>query len=358
MSKYIFSAAIVFASFYCYSQNDNGKYINQPFPINSASGKAVVAGEVNTFVYSNYYGKDVKKENYTNSHAKPEYLVYELFHNMQIKNLNAIDKLYDSSFNRKDFEGNPMAERLKDYEDIKFCSKFKTGDRIIIRYDFISKSKHYPFFAAIKKIQGEYYLTMDLNLSDPFNVVGSLSPYNLLDKSVTPANIDQLKPFYFTEKENRIFFTNEKPDEDYTAVYLEFEHYDENSKAPEIAVLKELQKAVQSKDSSEMENMLLKNDRSLLANPYYSSYLYDELRKVFRNYSIISPLVSIQTNAGKIIYFKFSNPGQSSNIASIVLKKWGYNYYVALQMASSDLNNILQNVYVREAIYDYFKRQL
>jgi len=356
MKKNILIAIILFAGYCCYSQTE-GNYLNKPFSIYSSSGKLIIAGGLSTYVYSNYYGKDVKRETYSDPHLKPEYLVYELFKNMKVENLNAIDKLYDTSFRKKNFDADQMKERLKNYTDIKFISKFKTGDMIVVRYDFVSAGKEYAYFAVVKNIEGKFYLTSEINLSDPFNVVGSLSPYNLFNKPGAALNTSNMTPFYFVEKENKIFFTNQLPNEDHTALYLAFDFYDNNSSAAEIDFMKQLQEAAQSIDPVEIKNLLAKDELASLSDPYFKNYFYEDIKKVFKNYSVISPLASIKTDDGRILYFRYSAPGQSSGIASILLKRSGDRYYLSLRMTDGDVNNILQNVYIREAIHNYFKQK-
>ena len=357
MSKLILTIATFFAALFCYSQDDHGNYFSKPFSIFNSSGKEIVAGSVNTFVYSNYFGKDVAKQSSGNAHKKPEYLVYQFFTAMKLRDFNAISKLFDSSFDRKDFESNSITQVADNSSDIRYCSKFITGDRTIVRYDFISKKGSFPYFAIIKRIQGEYYLTSSLDLSDPFNVVGSLSPFNMFDKSTSQASVAGMTPFYFIEKEGKIFYTTQKPDEDFTAVYLKLEKYYPNSKASEIEVLKQLQRVAREKDFSRVKDLLIKNDWPLLTDSKYNSYLNDKILNIFRNNSNISPLCSIQTGSGKILYFEYSNPGQGSNIASIALNKSINKYYLSMKFTNSDENNVLQNIYVREAIYDYLKQK-
>jgi len=356
MKKNILIAIILFTGYCCYSQTEVN-YLNKPFPIYSSSGRVIIAGGLDTYVYSNYYGKDVKKETYSDPHTKPEYLVYELFKNMKVENLNAIDKLYDTSFRKKNFNTDQMKEMLRDYNDIKFISKFKTGDMIIVRYDFVSTGKAYAYFAAVKNIEGKFYLTSEINLSDPFNVVGSLSPYNLLNQLGATLNTSKMTPFYFVEKENKIFFTNQLPNEDHTVLYLAFDFYDNNSSAAEIDFIKQLQEAARSIDPVEIKSLLAKDELASLSDPYFKEYFYEEIKKIFKNYSLISPLASLKTNDGRIVYFRYSAPGQSAGVASVLLKRSADKYYLSLKMTDGDVNNILQNVYIRESIHNYFKQR-
>jgi hypothetical protein len=356
MSKNILVAVFLVLSSFCFAQDNNEGYFKKPFAIYRSTEQLILAGEVSTHVYSNYFGKDVEKEIGNNSHQKPEYLVYDLFRNIKIRNLDNIDKLYDTSFNRSDFNLYKIESSLRNVTDIKFRSKFVTGDRIVIRYDFISGENQIPYFAAIRNIGGEYYLTMDLNLSDPFNVIGSFSPYNLFDKTNVAVNTDHMTAFYFVEKDNKIFFTNEKPGEDYTALYLSITHYHANSKAPELDLLKKIETASLLDDSSTVSKLVIPSEKALLSDPSFVEYLHFYLMKMFKNYSEISPLGSIETNDGKIVYLKFSNPRQSANVATILFRKWGNQWYISMKRTAGEMNNLLQNAYVREAITDYFKK--
>jgi hypothetical protein len=356
MPKFILTAIILLTTIRIYSQPSNEKYFYKPFPISKSSVQAIIAGDLNTFVYFYYFGKDVKKEGYRDPHSKAEYLVFELFKDMKNGDIAGISKLYDSSFNKKDFDVTRMTNMLKKYDDIKYMSKFNSGDVVIVRYNFVSSSNQYAFFAVIRKIKESYYLTTNINVSEPFNVIGSFSPYNLFEKTDDSVNTNKMTAFYFVKNENKVFFSNDLPKQEYTAVYLAFEFYDSSITSPEISFVRQLQKAARSSDSTEMKNQITNDQLTLLARSYFSNY-YNEIKKIFWNYSIISPLAAIKTNDGKILYFKYSDVGQSPNIASIILKESNGKYSLSLRMTDDNLNNVLQNIYVREAIYDYFNRR-
>jgi hypothetical protein len=370
MSKYIFATLMLFITVRSFSQ-DSSKYFYKPFPVYKNEGKLIIAGDVNSFVYPAYYGKDVKKKGYTDPHAKPEYLVYELFRDMKNKDVDGIGTLYDSSFVKADFDPNQM-DMLKDYDDIKFRSKFKSGKLTIVRYDFVStlNKKTYPYFAVVRKIGDDYFLTMNINVTDPFNLVGSYSPNNhLKQKTEIPVNTSHMTPFYFIENDSDatdIYFTNELPHDDYTAVYLAFDFYNKTSTSPEINFLRQLQKTAQI-DSAKMIDLLVKADVPLLTDPYFGNYFYAEIKKIFRGYPDVTPLATIKINDGKILYFRFSdakvsnddlsnlsNTAESGHISSIIIKEVGGKYYLSLRATNNDVNNVLLNIYMKEAIYDYF----
>src|SRR5438270_4099530 len=207
---------------------DNSQYFYKPYPIYKAHGQLVLAGSVNTYVYNKYYGKDIQKENYNDAHAKPEYLVYELFKSMKNKDVTAVGKLYDKTFNQDDFSGSRMGDQLKDYIDIRFRSKFRSGDLTIVRYDFVSADgkKVFPFFASVKKMEGGYFLTTEINVSDPFNMIGSFSPDNLFNKASESVSTKGMTSLYFVRKEGKILLAGGLPDEDYAALFLRFDVYD------------------------------------------------------------------------------------------------------------------------------------
>ncbi|HYM94415.1 MAG TPA: hypothetical protein VET23_09775 [Chitinophagaceae bacterium] len=356
MQKYICTILIFFFTASIYSQ-DNSKYFYEPFPVYKSDGQVVIAGNVNAFVYSNYYGKNVQSEGYTDPHVKPECLVYELFTEMKNKNLDAIGKLYDTSYDKKNFDGNRMADMMKNYTDIKFVSKFRSGDRVIVRYDFVSAGKKFPFFAALRNNGGKYFLTTQINVSEPFNVIGSFSPNNLFEKKEDKVNIKNMTPFYFVNKGNKVLFTNQTPPEDYSALYFSFEFYNQFSHSPEIDFLKALQKTAVS-DSARLKIFIAPDQLSLLSSDYYGPYFYAEIKKIFRDYSIIIPLGSLKINDGKILYFKIGNPDETPlHVVSVILKKEGGRYYLGLRITDDNINNILWNVYIREAIYDFFDKR-
>ena len=355
MKKHIFSVIAFLACFYLRAQ-DKSQYFYKPYSIFSAAGQTIIAGDINTSVYSNYYGKDVKNETYSNPHARPEWLVYELFRSMKVKDIDAIGKLYDTTFHRQSFDGNRMTAFLKDYTDIRFVSKFKSGDYIIIRYNFVSPKNEYPYFAAIRESGNRYSLTMEINTSDPFNTIGAFSPYNLPTKTDEKVNTKNMTPFFFINKDNKTFFTNEQPQTDYSAVYLSFEFYNANSSSRETDLINQMQSAAKSGDSLKLKSFIAANEITRLKDAYFSNYYYAEIKKIF-TYSTVSPVASIKTNEGKIVYFKYSIDGHGSYIASIILKESSGRYYLSFRINDDDINNVLQNNYVREAIYDYLEHK-
>jgi hypothetical protein len=355
MPKYFFTALILLITTGLYSQGDNSTYFHKPFAIYKSPGQVIIAGALNNYVYLDYFGKDVQKEGCADPHSKPECLVYQLFKDMKNKDVAGLSQLYDSSFVQKDFDGNRMADKLKGYTDIKFLSKFRSGDFTVVRYNFISAQHQYPYFAALKRTANKYFLTADINLSDPFTVIGSFSPYNLFNKTEESVNTGNLTAFYFVNKENKILFTNDLPNEDYSALYLGFEFYNHNNLSTELDFIRQLQSAAHSGDSAKMKSMLSAEDLPLLKDPYYSNYYDFEILKIFGNYSQISLLAGLATNEGKVLYFKYSDSAQSSNIASILIKQSNGRNYLSLRCTNRAITSILQNVYIREAIYDYFK---
>ncbi|MFI5185772.1 MAG: hypothetical protein ACHQF0_03560 [Chitinophagales bacterium] len=357
MKKYLITAIIVFVTTLLHSQ-DNNNYTYKPFPIYKSPSQVIIAGDLNTFVYSNYYGKDVQKQGYTDPHSKPEYLVYELFRDMKIKDVEGINKLYDTSFKKDYFDDNSMISVLKGYTDIKFISKFKSGYQVIIRYNFVSTQKEYPYFAAITGTEGNYYLTLNINISAPVNIIGSYSPFNLFDKPAETVNTATMTPFYFVNKENKIFYTNELPGEDYSAVYVAFDFPNEKNAPANMSFIQQLQNTAQAEDSAKMESLIDKTDLPLLAKSVFSDYVYKEIRKIFRNYPLISPMASIKTNEGRVLYFKYADEGESANIGCIIIRELQGRQYLSLKINNDDINNVLQNAYIREAIYDYFKHKL
>jgi len=355
MKKYILSTIVLLVTFLVNAQ-DNSQYFYKPYPIFNSAGQAVIAGDVNTSVYSNYYGKDVKHEKYDNPHVRPEYLVYDLFRSMKIKDVDGIGKLYDTSFRRKSFDGDKMASWLKDYTDIRFVSKFRSGECMIVRYNFISPRNEYPYFAIVREMGGRYYLTMNINTSDPFNTIGSFSPYNLPSKAGDQVNTKNMTPFYFVNQDNKTFFTSELPQVDHSALYLSFEFYNSNSSSRETEFINQIKDAAQSGDSLKLKSFIASSEVSRLSDAYFSNYYYAEIKKILTN-STVTPVAAIKTNEGKVLYFKYSINGQASYIASIILKESAGRYYLSFRVNNDDINNVLQNNYIREAIYDYLQHK-
>lgn len=327
---------------------DKGNYFYQPFSIYTNAGKVVIAGTVKTSLYTS----KEESQSCADAHTSPECLVKELFKNMKTKNVKEIQNLYDTSFKPGDFK--TQSDFLKNYNSIHFRSKFKIDHDIIVRYDFVGTGKPAPYFAAVKMEGSKFNLTENLNLSDPFNEIGAHSPYNLFDKKQEAVNVKGMTTFYFVHKENKIFYADNLPDEDYAALYLSFEFYQKNSISAEGQFLKQLQLAAQSPDSMLFKKMLAPKEEALLADPYFHNYYYDEIKKIFKYFSV-APLASLKLPDGKILYIQYTDEDNNSYIGSIILKQVTGKNFLTLRINNDVVNNILQNVYIRQAIYSYMQ---
>ena len=357
MLKYIFSGLLMVFSITVFSQEN--KYTNPPYAVYKTHGKAVIAGSVNAYIYKDVLGKAMNDAP-ANAHSSPENLVHQLFLAMKKRDINAISALYDNSYNARTVNTAQLTTMLSKYDDIRFVSKFKTGNRIIVRYDFISSGaeKPYSYFAAINKNSNSYFLTTDINITDPFNIIGSLSPGNLLKKPVEQVDIKSMVPFYFVTKDNKVMVTNRLPRDEYTGLYFAFEKYTIGSVAPEISFLKQLQQMAQKGDTAQIKELIAPADRKLLSDPYFGNYYYGELLKIMYNFTI-KPAAALSVNNGKIIYFRYTMPNTSidPNVSSVILTQEGGKWYLAFHTSDGILNNILQNVYIKEALVDYFNKQ-
>ena len=354
MIKCLFFTLAVFIHTGIHAQDDYSVFFYKAFPIYKSGSKTVIAGNVNSFLYSDYYGKNIKNERYTDVHSRPEYLVYEQFNAMKIKNITALGKLYDSSFDKSYFDGDAMASMMRRYDDVKFQSKFRCGSLIVIRYDFVSAGNVYPYFAFVKMIGKKYYLSLNFEIANPMNMVGTFSPYNKLKKAAEKVDTSSMTPFYFINKENKIFFTNQLPEVDYVAVYIAFDFYKKNGNSPEGDFIIGLQKAARAGDSATYKKMIAANDLPLLNDPLYLEY-FKNLFRVFANNQFISPAALV--NAGdKILYFKYADSVQNPHMAMIVLKESDGKPYLSFTITDSVVKQVLQNVYVQDAIEEYLKK--
>ncbi len=348
----------------CAAAQDNSAYFYKPFSIYKVNGEQVMAGSVKTFVYQDYYGKNIQKEPHSNAHLKPEYLVYALFTLMKNKDINSIATLYDSSFKKDNFDKNWMTDKLRDYADIRLRSKFRSADLIIVRYDFVSadRKKSFPFFAIVKKRGDGYYLNADFDTADPFNLIGSLSPDNHFtraDESIITAG---MTPFYFIRKEDKILLASGIPvasgqyDEDYTTLYLRLESYDKKKvPGPIEELLEQMQRTARQDDTALFKNFVIASDLPLLEQEYFHNYYYAGLMRIFKNYPMITPLAGLKINGGEVLYFKFAD-SLNSRTAYIILKKKEEKYSMELQFKDAVVSNILQDDYIGEAIASYLKQ--
>jgi len=356
MSKYFIAFILLMAA--TATAQPNGSFFYKPYPIFKAHNATIIAGSVNTFAYTNFYGKNVQAD--AAVHSTPERLVLELFKDMKKGDVDAVGSLYDTSFQRREFDGGRMMDKLKKYNDIRFHSKFRTGSLTIIRYDFIATDSKdsYPYFAVVQNTGDSYWLTTNINITNPFTVAGSFSPYNLGEKSAEPVNTNKMTPFYFVNKDGKVFYTNDLPSEDYTAVYLLFDFYNTAHSFPQMGFIKQLQKAAQNSDTAKLKSMLVKEDAGRLDDSYFGNYYYDEILKIFKYYPTITPLASIKTNEGFVLYFSYASETMPAQVASIILKQAGNNWFLSLHLSDDAINNVLQNIYIRQAINDYFKKKV
>ena len=356
MKKTSLSLVILLMNCCAHAQNISGKFFYQPFPLNSVGGKVILAGNVSTFLYSEYYGKNVMSEKYSDVHANPEYLVYELFRDMKAKNTAAIASLYDSSYDKSYFDGDMMSTIMSRYEDIRFQSKFRCGDRMVIRYDFVSPGNVYPFFATVRMIKNRYYLTLNLELADPLNLLGTFSPYNISNEKIENVDSTKMTAFYFVRKDGRSFYTTQAPPEEYTALYIAFSFYTPNKTSPESEFIKKLQKVASAKDSAGFKKMVFASDLPLLADPFYHEY-FKTLLNLFADHPTIAPVALINTSEDKIFYLNYSDTVQSPKITSINLKESGGKMYLSFSITNKVVNQVLENIYVQDAINGYLAKR-
>lgn len=352
MNKIILTAFVLFTGSFVSAQ----VFSNAAFPVYSYAGKSVIAGSVPAFVYTNYTGEDVKKENYTDVHAKPEYEVYALFRALKSGDMNAVAGLYGPYYHKKDFNAAGMSV-LKKYDDVQFLSKFRSGHITVIRYNFTrSSGRPYPYFAVLKDTAGRWFLTPEINLSDPFNIIGSYSPANLFAKPEEKTSTAGMTPLYFVRKDEKVFYADKQPPEDYTAVYLALDFSVSKGASREKDFMEKLRKAAVSRDTSLIISMLTKEDAALLKDPYYHSFIFAELRRIFLSYSVI-PLATLAAENTKVLWFSYAAENEGNGISSLILKDSPGGYSLALRYPDDVLQNILQDVYIREAIMDFLKEK-
>jgi hypothetical protein len=340
------------------SQDNLALFAYKPFTIYQTGGQLIMAGDLHTVVYHQYFGRNVAQEGYTDPHARPENLIYQLFKDIRAMDGNGIRSLYDSTFDRARFDLPQMASLASRYTDVQFRSKFRSGDLLVIRYDFINQGKPpYSYFAVIKTGGGRYYLTMAFNLSDPFHILGSLSPNNLFERSGQPVKTTGMTPFYFVHKNDTILFTNDLPGDEYTALYILFVPYSRTGFTPETAFLGEMERAAQSPDSTALRKLVAPDQERLLKDPYFSSYVDEQLRKIFRNFPSITPLAGIRIRDGRVLWFTYSDSTGNSGLASVILRSSGGRFWLAFRVPDDDVGNILTNPYMSEAIADYMRRR-
>lgn len=330
-------------------------FSNAAFPVYEKAGKTVIAGSVPAFVYANYTGEDVKKENYTDVHARPEYAVYEFFKALKSGNMNAVAGLYGPYYHKKNFDGKATS-RLKNYTGVQFLGKFRSGDLTIIRYNFTGNGKPYPYFAVLKDTAGRWFLTPEINISDPFNVVGSYSPANLPEKPAEKVSTAGMTAFYFVRKGDKVFYADRQPPEDYTTVYLALDFSVRKGRSRENDFLKKFQAAAASHDTALIISMLAKEDAALLKDPYYHSYIFAELKRIFLSYTI-TPLATLSAQNTKVLWISYAAENEGNGISSMILKDSPEGYSLALRYPEDVLHNILQDVYIREAIIAFLKEK-
>lgn len=344
MKKLIFIIIVFCGS--VIAQVNNSDFFHKPYSIYENSTAPVIAGSVFTYLYDEAFNKSIKKEFYSDPHSKPEYLVVELFKVIKGKSNFRISDLYDTTFDPT--AGDELsANFVSGYDEIRFKSKFRSGSITVIRYDFVSSSDSYAYFAAIQESGGKYYLTTEVNLSDPFNLIGSYSPFNLKDAKNKDVNTEGMTPFYFVNKDGKVFYTAEMPPDDYSVLYLGLEFYDEASNSRENSFLNKIHDA--SKDSLSMKKLVSPDQLILLENEYYR-YYFSEITKVFRSSSKIETSAFLRINGGLIAYIKAYKSDFSYNIYALNILDKNGEYFVSLKITDEEIKSILNNPYVKEAV--------
>jgi len=207
----------------------------------------------------------------------------------------------------------------------------------------------------IRIVESKHYLVTGINFSDPFNLIGALSPYNFFEKPGRVIATKNMVPFYFVQKDNKIFFTNETPTENYSALYLALESIKKQS-GPEVDFLKKIVSLAQAENNEALNALVAPEERKSLEN-YFTNYQYERLVKLFQDFPEVTAIASLNTEEGKIIYFRYSDLPGRTGISSLILKKTSGKYCLSFTVKNKDVNNILQNDYVREAIFNYFRKQ-
>jgi hypothetical protein len=102
--------------------------------------------------------------------------------------------------------------------------------------------------------------------------------------------------------------------------------------------------------------MLSAEAQAMVRSENYGNYFMGEIRKVFSGFSEIRPLAAIPTSEGKVVYFRYSNPGESVHISSVIMKKENNRNLLSLKVKDDGLDNLLQNLYVKEALRNYLQQ--
>jgi hypothetical protein len=358
MSKYLLLFCCLVASVRGRSQSAKGDFAYKPFAISRAGNQVVMAGDVRSVVYPEYYGRDVRREANPDAHARAETLVYAIFMAMKAGDITLLGKLCDSTIDRKNFSATRLSAMVKDYNDIRFRTKFSCGDVVILRYDLVAANKTFAYVAPVRVIKGGYYLTMGLNPSDPFNLLGSLSPDTLSDQPADMVKTEGMTAFYFVHKDGKILVTYDPPPDEYASLYISFESYLRVTFSKETSFIRQLQQAARSTDTLALRRLIAPDQQALLGDPNFAGYYYNQVQKIFRDNAVIAPLEGIPTTDGRVVYFSYADSGAGANVSSVVLKTVGGRYYLALRPADADLTSVLQNTYVREAIMDFMRKKL
>jgi len=341
--------------------NANGQeildqYFYKPYPIHQFNGKTILAGDVKTFIYSHSFYKVDKKTKIQNPYANPENLILTLFQDIRIQKLNLIPKLFDSTYHRSESKDQRLLNLGKAYDGIRFIHKFQTGDITYVKYDFTTDKKYNPYFALVRNESKPFYLSQAINLSEPLNLIGSLSPLNFHNKLEANVDTSKMVAFYYVRKEGRWVFTNQFPLVDHTTLFVSF-NFIKPAINPFADFIEKVKLAAQSLDSTRLIKMVEKDQIPLLEKKDFKNEL-SGIRKIFKNYEII-PLASINTAEGRILYFRFYNPqyhikGLTSMVVSNNLK----GPTIKLIIQNQALNNVLTNTYVDESIKDYLGKLL
>lgn len=334
-----------------------GEYHHEPFPVYSVGQKVGIAVSIKTFIYKDFFGKDVLRQATNNPHEEPEYLIEAMFKAIQNKDLLLLKSLFLDTVKLNSTDINKMYDGLSLYTDVQFYSKIQSGEFVMMNYDFYTRGNLRPYFSPIIKDRGKYYLTLKIDGSNPFFMASSWVTDWLTNRTKSPLQLNNYTAVHFNCMQKNIDYSfNEKNND---AVTFYFDINLKKEKSNESDFLNRLHQLCMKPGYDNIRGILIPEQIKFITDTTnFISFSYDRIYGMLKYTPIVELLGIVNlSEKKKIAFIALKSEGGLRKTSSIMLQIINGNYYVDLEENDKALLSIFQNTYVDKALTTYFTKQ-
>ena len=311
------------------------------FEILSSAGVSTLASCIKTYQYEadDFGQKLVKKLNNDKKSNSPELLIAQEFFflkNGEVENALKLHKdINEKEKAKKRYSKKNVLEFVQNWEDIKFISRFDWGPFVRIRYDLVSGSNFFYGINYLKKKDGEYNFTDEVNSSHIFSYIASTHPWNRtvsskflqpkmssMEKIILRYDDKSGKPLYLNDDYSKhvdgdiiIAFMLHRFPSNCKTLLNDYEH-----KIPSdfYEVVKFVGLLVEKSKTGSDEELL-----NLLDHEYKKKFNNDkdrlvQLRDTYKDYENIEFLSILKSDKGNILYYRPKINGLYQNSRGLV----------------------------------------